>query len=363
MNSNYFCVIMAGGIGARFWPMSRTNTPKQFIDILGDGSTLIKKTFNRFRRICPAENIFIVTNGIYKDIVKEQLPEISDEQIVMEPARRNTAPCIAYANYKIKEKNPNAVVVVAPSDHLILKEDVFIDVIEKGMETASNNDCLLTIGIKPSEPNTGYGYIQFNEDKCLPENNSIYDVKVFTEKPTIEIAKEFVESGEFLWNAGIFMWSLKSIFSAFEKFLPEVDDLFKQGEGLYNTAGEESFIKQIYQVCKNISIDYGIMEKADNVKVYAADFGWSDLGTWGSLFHLREKDEDNNAIVGKKVLTYNSHNCIVNMPKDKVVVMQGLDDYIVVENDGVLLICKKEDEQMIRQYVADVQVEFGNKFV
>lgn len=363
MNNNYYCIIMAGGIGARFWPMSRTNTPKQFIDILGDGSTLIQKTFGRFKKICPAQNIFIVTNEIYKDIVKEQLPEVTDEQLVLEPARRNTAPCIAYANFKIKQKNPNAVVVVAPSDHLILNEDVFIDVIDKGLAAVAQNDCLMTIGITPSHPNTGYGYIQFDEDKNMPENKHIYDVKMFTEKPTLEIAKQFVESGEFLWNAGIFMWSLKSIFNAFEQYLPEVNDLFRQGEGLYNTPNEISFIKQIYQVCKNISIDYGIMEKAQNVKVYAADFGWSDLGTWGSLYELHEKDENANAIVGKKVMTYNTKNCIVNMPKNKVVVIQGLEDYIVVENDDVLLICKKEDEQQIRQYVTDVQVEFGNKYV
>jgi len=363
MNNNYYCVIMAGGIGARFWPMSRLNTPKQFIDILGDGSTLIQKTFSRFNRICPAENIFIVTSEMYKDIVKEQLPLVTDEQLVLEPARRNTAPCIAYANYKIKQRNPNAVVVVAPSDHLIVKEDVFVQVVEQGLKAVSENDCLLTIGIKPSHPNTGYGYIQFNDEKSMPGNSSIYDVKMFTEKPELEMAKQFVESGDFLWNAGIFMWSLKSIFSAFEKFLPDVDELFKKGEGIYNTPAEHDFIQEVYQVCRNISIDYGVMEKAHNVKVYAADFGWSDLGTWGSLFNLREKNEDNNAIVGKKVKTYNTHGCIVNMPKNKVVVIQGLEDYIVVENEDVLLICKKEDEQQIRQYVADVQVEFGNKYI
>lgn len=363
MNTNYYCVIMAGGIGARFWPMSRSNTPKQFIDILGDGSTLIQKTFNRFNRICPTENIYIVTSEQYKDIVKEQLPEITDEQLVLEPARRNTAPCIDYANFKIKQKNPNAVVVVAPSDHVIIKEDVFVHIVEQGLKAVSEKDCLLTIGIKPSHPNTGYGYIQFNDDKSLPDNPSIYDVKMFTEKPVLEMAKQFMESGDFLWNAGIFMWSIKSICAAFEQFLPDVHDLFKKGEGIYNTPGEQDFVKSVYQVCRNISIDYGVMEKAGNVKVYAADFGWSDLGTWGSLFHLREKDEDNNAIIGKKVKTYNTHNCIVNMPKNKVVVIQGLDDYIVVENDNVLLICKKEDEQQIRQYVTDVQVEFGNKYV
>lgn len=363
MNTNYYCVIMAGGIGARFWPMSRSNTPKQFIDILGDGSTLIQKTFNRFNRICPTENIYIVTSEQYKDIVKEQLPEITDEQLVLEPARRNTAPCIDYATFKIKQKNPNAVVVVAPSDHVIIKEDVFVHIVEQGLNAVSENDCLLTIGIKPSHPNTGYGYIQFNDEKSLPDNPSIYDVKMFTEKPVLEMAKQFMESGDFLWNAGIFMWSIKSICAAFEQFLPDVHDLFKKGEGIYNTPGEQDFVRSVYQVCRNISIDYGVMEKAGNVKVYAADFGWSDLGTWGSLFHLREKDEDNNAIIGKKVKTYNTHNCIVNMPKNKVVVIQGLDDYIVVENDNVLLICKKEDEQQIRQYVTDVQVEFGNKYV
>lgn len=363
MNNNYYCVIMAGGIGTRFWPMSRSGVPKQFIDILGDGSTLIQKTFNRLKRVCPAENIFVVTNVMYKDIVKEQLPEISDAQLVLEPSRRNTAPCVAYASYKIRERNPNAVVVVAPSDHLILKEDAFVEVIEKGLDAASHNDCLLTIGITPSHPNTGYGYIQFNEEKVLPENNSIYDVKIFTEKPELEMAKSFVQSGDFLWNAGIFMWSIPSILKAFEQYLPDVNDLFRQGIGIYNTDAEASYVKQIYQVCKNISVDYAIMEHAKNVKVYAAEFGWSDLGTWGSLFELREKDQHNNTVVGKKVLTYNTSNCIVNMPRDKVVVLQGLDDYIVVENDDVLLICKKEDEQQIRQYVADVQVEFGEKYV
>ena len=221
---------MAGGIGARFWPMSRSNTPKQFIDILGDGSTLIQKTFSRFSKICPKENIYIVTSEQYKDIVKKQLPDVTDEQLVLEPARRNTAPCIHYANFKIRQKNPNAVVVVAPSDHLIVKEDVFLEVVEKGLKAVSENDCLLTIGIKPSHPNTGYGYIQFNDEKSMPDNHSIYDVKVFTEKPELEMAKQFVESGDFLWNAGIFMWSLKSIFAAFEKYLPDFNVFFINGE-------------------------------------------------------------------------------------------------------------------------------------
>lgn len=363
INPNYYCVIMAGGIGARFWPMSNSTTPKQFIDILGEGQTLIQKTFNRFTKICPKENIYIVTSKNYKDITLQQLPEISEEQVILEPYRRNTAPCIAYANYKIKTKNPNAVIVVAPSDHVILKEDVFTRVIEQGLEAVSKNDWLLTIGIRPSSPNTGYGYIQYNEDKSYDKNATIYAVKTFTEKPELEMAKRFLESGDFLWNAGIFMWSLNSILKSFELYLPDVNDLFKQGEGIYNTPGEEDFIEQVYQVCKSISVDYGIMEHAKNVKVYAANFGWSDLGTWGSLYELSKKDEHKNSILGNHVKVYETEKCIVNVPKNKIVVVQGLEDYIVVENNDILLICKKSDEQQIRQYVADVQVEFGNKYV
>lgn len=363
VNPNYYCVIMAGGVGARFWPLSNSTTPKQFLDILGEGKTLIQKTYHRFTKICPPENIYIVTSKSYRDITKQQLPELGDEQIILEPYRRNTAPCIAYANYKIKTKNPNATIVVAPSDHVILKEDIFVSVIEQGLQAVTDNDWLLTIGIRPSSPNTGYGYIQYEEDKFYAKNHSIFDVKTFTEKPELEMAKSFIESGDFLWNAGIFMWSLKSIIKSFETFLPEIDSLFKQGEGLYNTDKEEDFIDQIYQVCKKISVDYGIMEKARNVKVYATDFGWSDLGTWGSLYELRKKDANKNVITGNHVKVYDSNKCIVNVPKNKVVVVQGLEDYIVVENNDVLLICKKSDEQQIRQYVADVQVDFGNKYV
>ncbi|MDX9891570.1 MAG: mannose-1-phosphate guanylyltransferase [Bacteroidales bacterium] len=363
MNKNNYCVIMAGGIGVRFWPMSKTETPKQFIDILGDGQTLIQKTFKRFSKFCPIENIYIVTNSQYFDLVKTQLPEVEDDQIVLEPARRNTAPCIAYANYKIKTKNPDAVVVVAPSDHIILKEDVFIDVITKGLETVSENDWLLTIGIHPSFPNTGYGYIQFNEDKPYEKNPSIYSVKTFTEKPTLEFAQQFLESGDFLWNAGIFMWSVKSIQNAFEQYLPEVDELFKKGEGLYNTPGEKEFINRIYQICRNISVDYGIMEKAQNVHVFAAEFGWSDLGTWGALHEMRNKDDNQNSVVGNKIKMYNTKNCIINLPNNKVAVIQGLEDYIVVDTDEVLLICKKEEEQQIKQYVTDVKIDFGDRYV
>lgn len=363
MDKNFYCVIMAGGVGARFWPLSRSHTPKQFIDILGDGESLIQKTYRRFLEICPKENIYVITNTDYAHLVKEQLEGISDEQIVQEPARRNTAPCIAYANFKIKAKNPNAIIVVAPSDHIILKEDVFKDVITNGMNFVKENDKLLTIGIRPSYPNTGYGYIQYNEENSYGWNASIFDVKIFTEKPELDVAKQFVESGEFLWNAGIFMWSLKEIEKAFNQFLPEVNDLFRQGEGLYDTPAEENFIKATYQVCRNISIDYGVMEKASNVCVYAANFGWSDLGTWGSLYDISEKDENSNVVTGSRVKTYGTTRCLINVPSEKAVVLQGLEDYIVVDNDNVLLICKKENEQQIRQYVNDVELDYGDKYI
>jgi len=354
---------MAGGIGARFWPMSKTSRPKQFIDILGTGKTLIQQTFDRFLTICPKENIYIVTNGIYKDIILEQLPGIKDNQVLCEPMRRNTAPAIAYAAYKINEINPNANLVVAPSDHIILKEDAFTDVILSALNATSNNEWLLTLGITPSRPDTGYGYIQFCDDNPYPKDERLKKVKTFTEKPDLELAKTFLESGDFLWNSGIFIWSVKSILAAFDQHLPEVAALFKEGSGLYGTEQEQEFINQTFSVCKNISIDYGVMEKADNVYVLASDFGWSDLGTWGSLFDIRQKDENNNAIVGKNVISFGSKNCIVNMPEEKLVVLQGLDDYIVVEDDGTLLVCRKEEEQHIRDIVNTVKIEKGDKYV
>lgn len=360
---NNYCVIMAGGVGARFWPMSKTSRPKQFIDILGVGRTLIRMTFERFTRICPVENIYVVTNEIYEDLVLEQLPELSKNQVLCEPSRRNTAPCVAYANYKIKQANPDALVVVAPSDHIILKEDEFVRNIQTALQIVSENNWLLTLGIQPSRPDTGYGYIQFTEETINPEIPELHKVKTFTEKPNLEIAESFLASGDFLWNSGIFIWSLKSIMSAFSNLLEEVDSLFAEGVGKYNSPEEADFIKNTYAVCKNISIDYGIMEKADNVHVLSVDFGWSDLGTWGSLYTIRNKDRNQNAVVGNNVLLYDTKNCIVNMPQDKLVVLQGLQDYIVVEDDSTLLICRKEDEQQIRQFVADIKVEKGDKYV
>ncbi len=362
MENNY-CVIMAGGVGSRFWPLSRTDKPKQFLDILGTGRSLLQMTFDRFMQVCPVENIYVVTSLIYKDTIREQLPELTEGQVLLEPARRNTAPCIAYANYKILKKNPNANIVTAPSDHLILKEGEFLKVIREGLSFVSDKNAMLTLGIKPSRPETGYGYIQVNGSRNVQENNNIFKVKTFTEKPNKELAKVFHESGEFFWNSGIFIWSLESIMNAFETHLPEINQLFKEGIDLYNTDKEEEFIAETYSDCKNISIDYGLMEKADNVYVYCSDFGWADLGTWGSLHENISKDENKNSIIGDKVFAYGLKNCIVNMPEDKLVVLQGLEDYIIVDSDGILLVCRKEDEQEIKQYVNDVKLKLGDKYL
>jgi mannose-1-phosphate guanylyltransferase len=362
MNQNNYCVIMAGGIGARFWPMSRTSHPKQFIDILDTGETLIQQTFRRFERVCPTGNIYIVTNELYRNLVKQQLTGISDSQILCEPARRNTAPCIAFANYTILQRNPDANIIVAPSDHIILKEDNFTEVIQAALSATASNDWLLTLGIHPSRPDTGYGYIQFDDTCHFAGDDRLRKVKTFTEKPQLEMAQQFLQSGDFLWNSGIFIWSLKSIMEAFESYLPEVDSIFKEGIGVYNTPAEKEFIANAYTICRNISIDYGVMEKAANVYVLSSDFGWSDLGTWGSLYDSRPRNEEGNSIVGNNVMTYDSKNCIVNMPKDKLVILQGLSDYIVVEEDNILLICRKEDEQHIRQFVTDVRLHKGDRF-
>lgn len=348
---------MAGGIGSRFWPMSRTQHPKQFLDILGTGETLIQQTYNRLKRICPEENIYIVTNDIYRELTFEQLPNLNDEQVVCEPSRRNTAPCVAYANFKIAAKNPNANIVVAPADHLILKEDEFVRVINMALEYTSKNDALFTLGITPSRPDTGYGYIQFDDTE-----DDIKKVKTFTEKPNLELARQFIDSGDFCWNSGMFVWSLKSINKAFEKLLPTMYQIFVAGEGKYNTPEEADFIKKAYSTCKNISIDYGIMEKSKNVHVISTDIGWSDLGTWGSIYTHLPLDENKNAVVGKNVMLYESKGNIVNVPKNKLVVLQGLKDYIVVESDNILLVCKKQDEQEIKQFVSDIKLTKDKRF-
>ena len=362
MKNNY-CVIMAGGIGSRFWPMSRTNYPKQFIDVLGTGETLLQQTYKRFLKLCPKENIFIVTNELYKDLVIAQIEGISEELVLLEPARRNTAPCIAYACFKILKMNADANIVVAPSDHLILKEQTFVKAIQSCFRKAVAEDCLVTLGIKPTRPDTGYGYIQFRESDKPETDARIKKVKTFTEKPDLEMAKFFRQSGDFLWNAGIFVWNVKSVVSAFELHMPELYALFNDGIDKLNTAEEADFIKLTYPQCKNISIDYGIMEKAENVFVRSSAIGWSDLGTWGSLYQHMEKEEKGNAVVGKNVMLYNSKNCIVHMPKNKLVVLEGLNDYIVVESEDVLLVCKKTEEQQIRLFVNDVKSKKGDKYV
>ncbi len=353
---------MAGGIGSRFWPMSRNAFPKQFLDILGVGKTLLQLTYDRFLKVCPKENIFVVTNESYVDLVQKQLPDIDAGQILGEPHRKNTAPCIAYATYKISSLNPNAKIVVAPSDHVILKENDFVSAILKGLDFVSSNDSLLTLGIKPSRPDTGYGYIQFIDNK-VQEENKISKVKTFTEKPNLDMAKFFLQSGEFLWNAGIFLWNAGSIHKAINEHLPEIDTLFSEAAEHFKQEDENDFVRKAYEQCTNISIDFGVMEKAKNVFVLSADFGWSDLGTYGSLYEHIKHDANENAVVGKNVMLYDSKNCFVSVPKEKLVVLQGLDDYIVVESDNVLLICRKQDEQQIRQFVNDVKLTKGERFV
>lgn len=354
---------MAGGVGSRFWPVSRTEFPKQFIDFFGVGKTLIQSTYDRFLRVCPPENIFVVTNEIYTHIVKEQLPDLNENQILAEPIMRNTAPCVSYGSMKIASINPNATIVVAPSDHTITDQDAFIGAIEQSLKAAAENNCLITLGIKPSRPDTGYGYIQYIEN-TLKTDDQIHKVKIFTEKPNIDLARSFIQSGDFLWNAGIFIWSASAINEAFFKHLPEMHEIFAQGKPMYNTENEKDFISDAYQQCTNISIDFAIMEKADNVYVLPADFGWSDLGTWASIYDIAEHDYVGNAVIpAEQVMMFNSSNCMVNVPKDKLVILQGLHDYIVVESNNTLLICPRSEEQSIKQVVADVKARFGTKFI
>ncbi len=346
MENNYV-IIMAGGVGSRFWPYSRKNFPKQFHDVLGIGKSLIQLTADRFTGICPQENIFVVTNSIYYDLVKEQLPFCQDHQILLEPEGKNTAPCIAYAAYKILSKNPNANLVVCPSDHIILKEDTFIHRVEDALKVVSEKEVLVTLGIRTIRPDTGYGYINFGASNEISK-----PVKQFKEKPDLETAKEYVESGEYVWNAGIFVWTAKEIVKAFNKFIPELNDLFTFSG--YFTENESVYINEIYSKCPSISIDYAVLEKADNVEVILSDIGWSDLGTWKSLYDMQDKDSNNNVIDGNVVI-YESTNCIIKTPKDRLVVVQGLDNYIVAEYQNVLMVCSKDKEQMVKTFVEDLK--------
>jgi mannose-1-phosphate guanylyltransferase len=363
MDQNTFCVIMAGGIGSRFWPMSRTDMPKQFLDILGTGKTLIQQTVYRFREICPIENIYIVSNSEYGEMILEQVPEISKDQILLEPLRKNTAPCLAYANHVISKRNPEANIIVAPSDHLILDESEFAVVINKALGFVSQKEALLTLGIQPSRPETGYGYIQVDGSSDVDGIPCLRKVKTFTEKPDLDMAKIFMESGDFFWNSGMFIWSLPAIMKAYRKYLPDMTSLFNDGIDLFRTPEEPGFIEQAYGACDKISIDYGIMEKADNVYVMCAGFGWSDLGTWGSLYEHLETDNNNNAVNTPQFLPFSTKNCMIQIQENKLAVIQGLEDYIVVDTEDVLLICIREEEQNIRQMVDEVKMRGGEKYI
>ncbi|HEX2845069.1 MAG TPA: mannose-1-phosphate guanylyltransferase [Chitinophagaceae bacterium] len=360
MNKHHYVAIMAGGIGSRFWPMSRANYPKQFLDILGTGKTLIQESFDRYSQLVPVENLFIVTSQEYVHLVKQQLPDLPVENILAEPSRKNTAPCIAYIAFKLYQKDPEALMMAAPADNLILDTSAFVKTAQKALDFVSHINALVTIGIKPTHPNTGYGYIQHDGPEAAP---GVHKVKTFTEKPNLELARTFLASGDFLWNAGIFTWKVRTIVNAFEKYLPEMFEVFHAERNNLNTPEEKNSIERIYPQCTNISIDFGIMEKAENVYVIPASFAWSDLGTWNSAWENMEKDYFHNAVVGNYVMVVDAKNTMVHVPDNKLVLLQGLEDYIVVDTKDVLLICKKEKEQEIKEYVAEIKRNKGERFL
>jgi len=355
-----YVAIMAGGIGSRFWPMSRTAYPKQFLDILNSGKTLIQQTYERYKKLVPEENIFIITSAEYVPIVKEQLPNVNEENILGEPSRKNTAPCVAYISFKLLKKDPSANLIVAPSDHLITEPSEFIKTSKKALDFVNHINAFVTLGIKPAYPNTGYGYIQHDTTAAAPD---IYKVKTFTEKPNAELARTFIASGDFLWNAGIFIWKVKNIITAFEKYLPEMYEVFASEKEKFNTEEEKKAIEQIYPQCTNISIDFGIMEKADNVYIIPSSFGWSDLGTWNSAWDNMERDYLGNAVAGKNVMIMDATKCMVHVENGKLAVLQGLDDFIVVDTKDALLICRKDKEQEIKEFVAEVKRHKGDKYL
>ena len=352
MNKNLYVVLMAGGVGVRFWPYSRNSRPKQFLDVLGTGKTLLQSTFDRFLPICPAENIFVVTHEEHAALVQEQLPQIKAEHILAEPMRKNTAACIAYASYKIAKENADAVMVVSPSDHLILKEEEFLDIIKKASDQAKSQDKLITLGITPTRPETGYGYIQYHTEKSFAKK-----VKTFTEKPELALAKKFLESGDFVWNSGIFIWGVQAILKAFHQYLPEMSEAFDEiVKPKLNTPEEREAIHSTYAQSKSISIDYGVMEKATNVFVCLGNFTWSDLGSWGSIHEISGKDENNN-VISANSLTYDSRNCIIKGPPDKLIVVQGLNGYLVGEFGNVVIVCEKDREDQFRRFVNDTKTK------
>jgi mannose-1-phosphate guanylyltransferase len=350
---------MGGGIGSRFWPFSREDRPKQFLDFFGIGRSLLQMTVDRFARLVPMENIYVVTNHRYAALVREQLPLLRDDQILLEPVRRNTAPCIAYASYRIKALNPDANIVVAPSDHLIFREDEFVREIQKALDFVRRSPSLVTLAIKPSRPETSYGYIQTSDRR----EGEFIKVKTFTEKPNLELAKVFQESGEFFWNSGLFVWNVNVVLAAIRQFLPALSARFDLGADMFNTPDEAAFIAEQFAYCPNISIDYGVMEKADNVYMLCVDFGWADLGTWGSVFDIAPHDESGNALLKTRALLYEASDNIVALEdRERLVVVQGLKNYIIAESGNVLLICRKEEEARIKQFMADAQIQFGDEF-
>jgi mannose-1-phosphate guanylyltransferase len=361
MNEHFYVAILAGGLGTRFWPKSRSGRPKQFLDILGNGETLVQSTYKRYMSFIRPENIFIITSDEYVDITRAQLPGVNHENILSEPSRKNTAPCISYISFKLLQKDPEAVLVVAPSDHTVSDVEIFKSLTLQALNFAKNDGAFVTLGIKPTYPNTGYGYIQYDLNAVKDDN--VYEVKTFTEKPDIELAKTFIASGEFLWNSGIFIWDVNTILAAFEQYQPEMFELFAAEKNNFNTSEEKAALARIYPLCVSISIDFAVMEKAENVYVIPADFGWSDLGTWNSAYNNLSKDEHGNVITSDNVITYNSINSLISAPEEKLLVLQGLDDFIVVDTKDVLLICKKEKEQQVKEFLAEVKKKKGDKYL
>jgi mannose-1-phosphate guanylyltransferase len=357
MNHN-FAIIMAGGLGSRFWPTSTSDKPKQFLDVLNTGETLLQQTFRRVSLTIPKKNILIVTKSDYLNFCLDQLPEINKENIICEPLRRNTAPCIALAAFKLKKIDPLANFIVTPSDHLVTNESEFKRIIQLGLSVTAENNILLTLGISPNKPETGYGYIQFKKEENS-FNTEIKTVKTFTEKPELELAKSFLETGEFLWNSGIFIWNANSILSAFEKHMPEMYSLFEDGWDDINSDKEKAFLETIYPHCPNESIDYGILEKSSQVYVLKSDFGWSDLGSWGAVYSDQKKNNQGNVGVSENIFLYDSKDNLISLPKDVVAVVEGLNDYIVVQSENRLLICPKESDQNIKKFVTDIKLKLG----
>lgn len=360
MNDHTYVAIMAGGVGSRFWPASREARPKQFLDITGDGRSLLRMTFERFLKVTTADKIFVVTNGKYREQVMEHLPEVTENQILCEPSRNNTAPCVAYTAFKLHQLDPEANFVIAPSDALIINEGLFADNINKALAFTAANDALLTLGISPDRPHTGYGYIQFLDEAG---ENGVYPVRRFTEKPDLETATGFLASGDYLWNAGIFIWRASTILDAYEQHAPEIFALLQQGIGCYNTAAEQVFIDEFYPQTPKISVDYAIMENANNIFTIPAQFGWSDLGAWGALYQESGKDDRGNVITGSRVITDDVHNTFIRGPQGKLMVVGGVDDLLIIDEGDVLLVYPKNREQEIKKLRARVEKEHGDRFV